>query len=48
MIRFNVIDPDDAKETAFKKLCLDVICRFFRVMQLFCENNNVDMKKYIR
>lgn len=32
MIRLNVIDPDDAKETAFKKLCLDVICRFFRVM----------------
>ncbi|CAD8053653.1 unnamed protein product [Paramecium sonneborni] len=48
MIRLNVIDPDDAKETAFKKLCLDVICRFFRVMQLFCENNNVEMKKYIR
>ncbi|KAM3147677.1 hypothetical protein pb186bvf_000005 [Paramecium bursaria] len=47
MIRLNVVEPDDAKETAFKKLCLDVICRFFRVLQLLCENNNKEMKKFL-
>lgn len=32
MIRLNVIDPDDAKETSFKKNCLDALCRSFRVL----------------
>lgn len=32
MQRINVVDPDDFKETNFKKQCLDVLCRFFRVM----------------
>lgn len=48
MMRLSVNDPDDAKETSFKKLCLDVLCRFFRALQLMCENNNVGMKHYLR
>jgi inositol 1,4,5-triphosphate receptor type 1/inositol 1,4,5-triphosphate receptor type 3 len=27
---------------------LDLLCRFFRVLQLMCENNNVSMKRFIR
>ncbi|CAD8133692.1 unnamed protein product [Paramecium octaurelia] len=48
MQRVNVVDPDDFKETNFKKQCLDVLCRFFRVMQLLCENNNSEMKEFFR
>ncbi|CAD8049274.1 unnamed protein product [Paramecium sonneborni] len=48
MQRVNVVDPDDYKETNFKKQCLDVLCRFFRVMQLLCENNNSEMKEFFR
>lgn len=48
MKRHNVVEPDDAKETAFKKQAMDIICRSFRVLQLLCENNNVQMKNFIR
>ena len=48
MIREHQVEVDDFKETNLQKNCVDIMCRAFRMLQLLCENNNVDMKNFIR
>ncbi|KAL4465345.1 hypothetical protein ABPG72_016746, partial [Tetrahymena utriculariae] len=48
MVRKNTKNPDDYKEDQFKALCIQVMKRIFRFLQLCCESSNIDMKDYMR
>lgn len=40
----NSNDPFEIQTEIFNEMAM---CRMFRFLQLFCENNNVDMKKFL-
>ncbi|KAL4426931.1 hypothetical protein ABPG74_012931 [Tetrahymena malaccensis] len=48
MVRKNTKNPDDYKEDQFKALCIQVMKRIFRFLQLCCESSNIEMKDYMR
>ncbi|CAK78094.1 unnamed protein product (macronuclear) [Paramecium tetraurelia] len=46
--RLNHMEKDDAREEYIKEEFINLLNRSFRFLQLLCENNNVQMKNFIR
>ena len=46
--RKNVLEPDDAKEEEYKRLCISTYRRSFKFLQLMCENNNENNKRLMK
>ena len=48
MKRVNVFETEDPKDTILKKESKKILHLIFTMLQLFCENNNVDFKNFLR
>lgn len=47
-LRKNVFEPSSTNEEIYHRECIVTYRRAFKFLQLLCENNNIENKKYIR